>query len=627
MKSFRKKSSGLACAAAITGALLAPAAEAVNLATDLVGDVAIAPYYTTRGGWQTLINLTNTQNVPIVVKVRIHESANSRDVLDFNVGLSAFDVFSAVLREGPNGTALVSTDSPDATGLRTCTIPSVVGTAAAGTPASAQGYGVTNPNTGATDTSYDGGITSIDRLREGYIEFIVMGFTDPADPSGLTPVVDPVTGVIDVAEAIEQKDCANLDIAFTPNSNTTTSMPRILESARQFGEPINALKFNFRLLNGSRGVEAGTEAATWANFYNAPGQPDAFIQPSNNATCTHTRGDTRQGIAEWVPGGGAAGVLPAAGPGGATIPGSTSCDNLITAQTPFPFLEPSLNDAFPATANYWDDFLNQPLSISPTDTSLAVDARVRGADAMSLTIQRTAVVDEWSSNAALGVTTDWIVTMPTKGFYVDQVFDQATASPPSPLPYLTFAQATGALPFGPTYGVQFAMTGGRPESYLDAGAGLAQTPPLAPFQNAFERTIATDPGSAVACNDIGFNVFDRAEQSIAPTPGGGPIVSPAPPVIVATDQLCNEANVVIFNGRSALFPVGPLDIDTSALTNTTGWMLLTLDDFAGAQIAVTQGTLSGLPVVGFNLKQRTFGNVTTNFASAINHSFLRGIPQ
>ena len=35
----------------------------------VIGEVAIAPYYTTRDGWMTLINLTNTRPVPIVVKV------------------------------------------------------------------------------------------------------------------------------------------------------------------------------------------------------------------------------------------------------------------------------------------------------------------------------------------------------------------------------------------------------------------------------------------------------------------------------------------------------------------------------------------------------------------------------
>lgn len=694
MKSFSKKSSGLACAAAITAAMLAPAAEAVNLATDGIGEVAIAPYYTTRNGWQTQINLTNTVDTPIVVKIRLHEATNSRDVLDFNVGMSGFDVFTAVLQEGPQGARLVTKDSPNTAGLVSCPVPSSIIAASAsgvGTPFSAQGYGVTNPITGTTDTSYDLGVTNIDRLREGYIEFIVMGFTDtfayqyaanvPATAAGT--VVDPVNGIIDVFEALDQHNCAQLDIAFTTSLNQLTGDRRILETARQFGEPINALKFNYSLVNGARGIEAAGDAVAWANFYNdeggliaanatnnpGSGDVDGLITASfgiitappfgDNTFCTHTRGSTRLGLfeegtssaGEWVPGGLPAGVLPAGGPGGARVAGSISCDNLITAQQPFPFLEPSLNDAYPAAANLWEDDLNLPVTLEPATISLAVNGRPRGADAMSLTIQRQAVINEWSSNALLGARTDWVITMPTKGFYVDQVWDHTAAVlalSPNPLPYLTFAQATGGAPFGPTYGVQFAMTGGRPESYLSvlpfvAGANVRQTPPIAPFQAAFNRDVVTDPLTADSCNDVGVSIFDRAEQQ-STTPVGGPIVSPAPPVIQDTAKLCSEANIITFNGDSVITPVNPLNINTMGqdglppLPNTSGWMLLGLDgdSFTGAFIGadllaaatVAQqptivGNIRGLPVVGINIKERSFGNVTQNYASSIAHGYLR----
>ena len=104
MKMFR----GAAVATAIAGSMLSVNAHAVNLATDGVGEVAIAPYYTVRDGWSTLINLTNTQNVPVIVQVRFHEALNSRDVLDFRVALSAFDVFTGVVREAEDGSGPVS---------------------------------------------------------------------------------------------------------------------------------------------------------------------------------------------------------------------------------------------------------------------------------------------------------------------------------------------------------------------------------------------------------------------------------------------------------------------------------------------------------------------------------------
>jgi hypothetical protein len=100
MKPLNLKRLSAACSATLASAMLASGAGAVNLATDGIGEVAIAPYYTVRDGWQTTMNVINTQDRPIVVKVRVHEGQNSRDVLDFNVALSAYDVFTGVIRGG-----------------------------------------------------------------------------------------------------------------------------------------------------------------------------------------------------------------------------------------------------------------------------------------------------------------------------------------------------------------------------------------------------------------------------------------------------------------------------------------------------------------------------------------------
>ncbi|MFP5305433.1 MAG: hypothetical protein ACLGI7_06370, partial [Gammaproteobacteria bacterium] len=115
----------------------------------------------------------------------------------------------------------------------------------------------------------------------------------------------------------------------------------------------------------------------------------------------------------------------------------------------------------------------------------------------------------------------------------------------------------------------------------------------------------------------------RAEQTVTAAPPGV-IVSPAPPPVVDTDSLCYEANVVTFNGGSALDPQNEVNVDTSALDAEAGWMFVTLanEDAAGLD-AVTDGTQSGLPVIGFNLKQRNFGDVTKNFSSSIDHGYLR----
>lgn len=527
------------CAAAVAAAL-STNVSAVNLATDGVGEVAIAPYYTTRDGWSTLINLTNTRAVPVVVKVRIHEGLNSRDVLDFNVALSANDVFTALMKEADDGSGAVI----DIVDEDTCTVPNNIKIV----KASALGY------SGDDDKGFsnlDGGPTDIDRMREGYIEFIVMGATEGDDEFGFP-----------VGFAIENHDCAAVEQAFRKVN--------ILDTAREFGEPINALKFNFRLINPSKAMEAGALATTWANFFNPAGAEDGAVLPGANNACTINRGAERDG-AEWDP-------------TGADAP--ASCLNLITAQEPFDFLEPSLNDAFPPVGNFYDDASNALVSVTgPAVVNAAVLPQNRGVDALSATIQRATVINEWSLNATTGSDTSWIVTFPTKGFYVDKGL-----------------------------GRQFAIiTGDRDEADLGAV-------PYPPFAEAFI--------GGQSCNEVTFTAFDRAENSAIQT--GGTIVSPAPTAPV--DELCREANVVTFSangGDSAgvLATANPVTVDLSQLVNNfdadAGWMELNLAAEGSAQNPATLGGWNGLPAIGFMIKHRDLGDPTLNFASSIEHGYTR----
>ncbi|PWG73771.1 hypothetical protein DF186_21325, partial [Enterococcus hirae] len=80
-------------------------------------------------------------------------------------------------------------------------------------------------------------------------------------------------------------------------------------------------------------------ATTWANFYKRDAEPDtAVITPTENAGCTVAR-DYRDdsGRYRWYPDG-----------------AFGSCRNLVTAQAFPQFLEPSLNDAYPPVAHWWD---------------------------------------------------------------------------------------------------------------------------------------------------------------------------------------------------------------------------------------------------------------------------------
>src|SRR5256885_8104284 len=157
MNTFKRKS--LYAALAGVSALGATgAAQAVNVNPDGLGQVLLYPYYTVRSdsagnAYNTLLTVVNTTSSSKAVKVRFLEGKNSREVLDFNLFLSPYDVWSAALKaSSTGGTLLLTVD-------KSCTLPQI--------PAGGVEF--------KTTLFTDGGGTGLDRTREGYFEMIEMG--------------------------------------------------------------------------------------------------------------------------------------------------------------------------------------------------------------------------------------------------------------------------------------------------------------------------------------------------------------------------------------------------------------------------------------------------------------------
>lgn len=674
---FLRSSAGVLAAA--TAAMLSQNASAVNITADGIGEVAIAPYYTVRDGKQTLISLTNTTNVPVAVKVRFHEASNSRDVLDFVVALSGNDVFVGTLFEEP-GSGQVrfrSNDSVNTAGLPTCTVPQLQPTGLAPVP-NVQNFPSAPLSTGGyfggTPSNTDDGAQTADvnRSREGYVEFIVLGYFDdrlrrvPGTPNTFlsdarvvygTPGFTGLSARLNmVGQAIERHDCEVVTAAFTE--------PNVLSTAQQAGEPFNTLKFNFTILDAQGGTEAGATSTTWANFYNPGGGSglNGFVLAGDDIDCSVHRGRQRStGLAlqpnpaDWFPNG-------AAG----------SCRNFIAAQQSPQFLEPTLNDAFPAVATFQDDDLGVWVAAVPvyrTDDA-AVSRQIRGVDAVSATMMRERIINEWSINPAQGVSTEWIVTQPTKLFYVDQGNGDQFAI----IGTRNDANSNGlAETFTPRTngGVEV-----RPTAYVTHNNTVGGAPELAayrPYSQRFRSRLVNGQTVGASCSAATFSVFDRAEQS-PPQQQGEVDFSPAPPLDVTPAPLCFETTVVTFGtagdvsdpnsldrnkqGRNRLhlsvagLPSSPQPGGGSA-PNTSGWVSLTLfssDPNAPAspnaylplsmQTASVNGAgvitasaapplagvnaLTGLPVIGFALKTRQFPNrPDLSFASNSDHSYIR----
>ena len=159
---------GLAGVAGIAGT-----AQAVNLNPDGLGQVLIYPYYTANDGNQTILSVVNTTDQAKAVKVRFLEGFNSREVLDFNLYMSEYDVWVASITEfdGPTtGDSRAMLLIPDSS----CTVPYLYGMGEV--QANGKKLGKQEFLTLAyTGDFADGGPTSSMRTMEGHFEMIEMG--------------------------------------------------------------------------------------------------------------------------------------------------------------------------------------------------------------------------------------------------------------------------------------------------------------------------------------------------------------------------------------------------------------------------------------------------------------------
>ncbi|TAG06253.1 MAG: hypothetical protein EAZ43_01860 [Betaproteobacteria bacterium] len=251
MSTFNKTKLATAIAAAGC-AMVAGQANAVYVNDGGLGEALIYPYYTVRGGNATLMSVVNTTNQAKVVKVRFREGKNTADVLDFNLFLSAWDVWTGAILDttdrgnGTGGAMLVSRDT-------SCTNPTqdeAGNTFAIGVPF--RGFQYTS---GTTKDAED---QTIDRVREGYIEIIELG-TIP----NLTALGKDVThdkGSATSARKPECKIASNLTVA------GLTALENSEEQAQIVG-PSGGLFGNATFLNGNAGTNTGVDAVALNSFW------------------------------------------------------------------------------------------------------------------------------------------------------------------------------------------------------------------------------------------------------------------------------------------------------------------------------------------------------------------------
>jgi hypothetical protein len=271
MNTFTKKS--LYAALAGIGALgAAGAAQAVSINDDGLGQVLLYPYFTVRSNsagqaYQSLLSVVNTTNSAKAVKVRFLEGKNSREVLDFNLFLSKFDVWVAAAIPFGQGGGIFTPD-------KSCTVPTV--SADPSNPTQFVNYAYTGSQDAVYfNTGLDGGDTGLDRTKEGYVEIIEMGNIYPFSDTyyTVTHAYGSVPGI---------PDC---DPAILASPDGVSPSPTVSSNIRP-GD--GGLFGGITLINGGAGIDVSTEAIALANFsqnslYFAEGSVNPNLQYVNPA--------------------------------------------------------------------------------------------------------------------------------------------------------------------------------------------------------------------------------------------------------------------------------------------------------------------------------------------------------
>lgn len=305
-------------------------------------------------------------------------------------------------------------------------------------------------------------------------------------------------------------DCPTI-AADLANRNTIAAV------SAEFREPENVLKGNFSLIRATTGQGFGGMPTTLANFFTPIVQNGFGVDGFSDDDLISVAGDNK----------------------------------------------PALSD------------VNFPVSIVDDihGTAGVFIRQWNGIDAVSAVLMRSSVINEWSTNAAFGVNTDWVITFPTKRYYADPAI-----------------------------------------------SGIVQDP----FAELFNAQ-----NDARSCIDVGITLWSREERTKTARDG----FSPAE--VRDGSQLCFEANVVTFNrgitGQSVLNSQYPQNIEIDDLGNN-GWARIDLTASASAQrgissivggAIVSPNIFRGLPVIGFSVFNRSLAATSANYGSLFDHAYER----
>ena len=497
MNATLKSRISMAVAAGLMGlATVSAQVQAQTLSDSNTGQALIYPYYTVNDGWITTMNLMNTSAKTLAVKVRFHEAKNSRDVLDFTVVMSPYDSWTAWVEDSAAGPVIKTVDT-------SCTSPLNVN----GSAASSFAYTGTNDDTGGQGAN---------RMREGYIEVLVMGVATAAAQTAVPPAgFDAATAAQNLdslyvpyfSEHVNgvPRDCGIVDQAFVAQSLQWDQASLLTDPAFTVALPCTGTGPSTALPGSGYPLASCDFEMPVAGTDNPLKGNVGWL----NATTGYGAGSEAIAVEDWATGA------------------------FVTAQMSPWFLEPT----FATNTTLW--------TIDPSAFEAAVTAN--------------ATMNEWADNPVNGARSDWVVAFPTKSFHVDVFNDQIQAASNRWRNNLADV-VTCASP-------------------LRTSCTALDVPiTVAPFENAFGVAgLDLIDGTGDSKITVLWDLYDREEGTVV-FESDGTTISPAPPPQVEISTLKYEANVVSFSAAGSVVGSNfPAVLDASGALNGagSGWAKLT----------------------------------------------------
>lgn len=482
-------------AAMLAGLGFGGSANAVHVNPDGLGQVLLYPYYTVQNGFDTYVHVVNTTDRVKAVKVRFLEGMNSQEVLDFNLYLSPYDVWTGVITRTETGAQLSTTDT-------SCIAPRQL-------PATGEAF--RNVRYAADETN------TLARTREGYLEMIEMGVVNEDFVLDNVNVADAATHVHNADGTSVPLNCV---VVRKAASATTLGGGQFNSNDPSYiSAPTGGLYGFASVISVNAGLKTSYSATALDNF-------------ADLTAIHHAPGDT----------------LP-------------SLNNVTTDGD-------ILNNANIFTFPW-----------SPT----------RPVDVVSAVLMRSAIYNDYVVDAGRDSKTDWVITFPTKRFYVGGEGGNK------------FTTSVAAIP---------------------------------PFQRTWagNLNLGTNVPRGGACDTITLSYWNREERQHIVVVDED--FSPVPEIDIPELTLCREVNTLSFfrdgdESGSTLF---------GALYTAASFTLAPGFDAGWAQVGFN-GTLSGgdlslsgLPVIGFSGISNTNAvievegqNVLSNYLGSVEHKASRVI--